>query len=165
MIRAARPADKQSILDLMVAAGLFVREALPPIEAIFDESFSEGVRAERRWIVCEHDGQLAGAAYYAHETVSDRVWNLFMIAVLPDTQGRGIGQEIVRHVEVELTSQGERILIVETSSLEDFARTRKFYIELGFVEEARIRRYYGDGNDKIVFYKALSVVPLDAHKS
>ncbi len=47
------------------------------------------------------------------------------------------------------------MLIVETSSLDRFERTRRFYRDRGFVEEARIREFYGPGDDKIVFWKLL----------
>ena len=49
-----------------------------------------------------------------------------------------------------------QVLLVETSSTGQFARTRELYPQRGFVEEARIRRYYGPGDDKVVFWKSLT---------
>ena len=49
-----------------------------------------------------------------------------------------------------------RTLIVETSSLDDYDQARTFYNRRGFVEEARIRDFYGPGDDKVVFWKSLS---------
>jgi hypothetical protein len=55
-----------------------------------------------------------------------------------------------------LAASGERVLLVETSGLPEFGRTRAFYLHLGYAEEARIREFYQAGEDKIVFRKALT---------
>ncbi|MEM9527502.1 MAG: GNAT family N-acetyltransferase, partial [Bacteroidota bacterium] len=82
-------------------------------------------------------------------------WNLYLIAVHHNQRSKGIGAALMAQVEKSLTDQGARILIVETSGLEAFARTRKFYRELGYTEEARIREFYSAGDDKVVFWKKL----------
>ena len=46
-----------------------------------------------------------------------------------------------------------KLLLIETSSVDSFELTRAFYRKLGFVEEARVREYYGPGDDKIIFWK------------
>ena len=47
------------------------------------------------------------------------------------------------------------MLLVETSSLDDYAGARAFYAGQGFVEEARIRDCYQAGEDKIIFWRRL----------
>ncbi|MFK8076507.1 MAG: hypothetical protein AB8B84_07965 [Granulosicoccus sp.] len=46
-------------------------------------------------------------------------------------------------------------IVRETSETDDFVRTRAFYAQLGYNEEARMREYYDASDDKIVFRKAL----------
>ena len=46
-------------------------------------------------------------------------------------------------------------MIVDTSGTEAFAETRAFYRKNGYTEEARIRDYWADGDDKITFRKPL----------
>jgi ribosomal protein S18 acetylase RimI-like enzyme len=53
------------------------------------------------------------------------------------------------------------VLIVETSSVGRYDQARHFYRKHGFVEEARVRDYYGHGDDKVVFWKSL-IVPSPA---
>lgn len=55
-----------------------------------------------------------------------------------------------------LAARGERVLLVETSGLASFERTRAFYRKCGYDEEARIREFYQAGEDKIVFRKSLT---------
>ena len=54
-----------------------------------------------------------------------------------------------------LQASGNRVLIVDTSGTESFSGTRRFYNRCGYTEEARIRDFWGPGDDKIVFWKAL----------
>jgi hypothetical protein len=55
-----------------------------------------------------------------------------------------------------LVARGARLLIIETSGLASFERTRAFYRALGYDEEARIREFFKAGDDKVVFRKALA---------
>ena len=117
-----------------------------------------GAEAPEQWWVAEVDGAVAAAAYVAPEPFADRLWNLYFIAVDPDAHGRGLGSRLLAHVEDRLRGLGEeqaRVLLVETSSTAQYADTRAFYAARGFDEEARIREYYGPGDDKVVFWKAL----------
>ena len=66
---------------------------------------------------------------------------------------------LIEHVERELRGRGDdvaRVLIVETSSTDQYVLTRAFYRNHGYDEEARIRQFYGPEDDKVVFWKSLS---------
>ena len=120
----------------------------------------DGTLHDHHFVVTEAaDGTLVGAAYFAPEPFSDRMWNLYFIAVHPNEQGSGIGGALLDHVESHLRAAGPetaQVLIVETSSTDQYARTREFYPKQGYTEEARIRRFYGPDDDKVVFWKLLT---------
>ncbi len=109
---------------------------------------------EERWFVIE-DQVPVGVAYSAPERMTDGTFNLLLIAVHPDHQGRGIGKALMRAAEEDLVARGARILLVETSGLDAFERPRSFYSGIGYGEEARIRDYYASGEDKVTFRKEL----------
>jgi ribosomal protein S18 acetylase RimI-like enzyme len=88
--------------------------------------------------------------------MTDRTWNLQLIAIHPDRQGQGRGAALLHYVEKTLAARKGRMLLVETSGLPDFDRTRAFYVKCGYQEEARIRDFYTTGDDKIVFRKVLN---------
>jgi ribosomal protein S18 acetylase RimI-like enzyme len=120
----------------------------------------EGTLHDHHFVVADGPGGgVIGAAYFAPEPFSDRMWNLYFIAVDPSQQGNGVGAMLIEHVERHLQQAGPdsaQVLIVETSSTDQYARTRQFYPKQGYVEEARIRRFYGPDDDKVVYWKALT---------
>ncbi len=107
------------------------------------------------WLTFE-DGSPIAVAFCAPEQMTEGTWNLYLLAVHPDHQGRGIASTMVNYVERTLSERGERLLLVETSGLDTFAQARAFYRSCGFEEEARIREFYQSGDDKIVFRKLLA---------
>ena len=111
------------------------------------------------WVIDEADADGGGpvaVAYYAPERMTNGTWNLYLIAVHPDRRGEGRGAHLLRYVEQALTARNERLLLVETSGLPSFERTRAFYRKCGYAEEARIRDFYNAGEDKIIYRRALT---------
>jgi ribosomal protein S18 acetylase RimI-like enzyme len=156
MIRPANPNDITAILAVAVEAKLFSAEETTPLKNILEGYFQAGANQEHVWMIDEQERETLGVAYYAAAQMSDRTWYIKMIAVSPDHQGRGRGAAMMRHIESELSARGKRVLLVETSSLPLYDRTRTFYLNCGYDEEARIRDYYADGEDMIVFRKSIA---------
>ena len=101
------------------------------------------------------DGKPVAIAYCAPEKMTQGTWNLYLIAIHPDRQRSGLGSSMLHHIEQKLAKVGERMLLVETSGLQSFKRTREFYRNCGYSQEAKIREFYQAGEDKIVFRKLL----------
>jgi ribosomal protein S18 acetylase RimI-like enzyme len=131
--------------------------ALFPSELLDDmtEPFLAGTAQAELWFVAIADGAACAVAYCAPERMTDGTWNLLLIAVRRDRQGKGLGTALTRHVERTLAERDVRILLVETSGLPSFERTRAVYRRLGYIEEARIREFYAAGEDKVVFWKRI----------
>ena len=106
------------------------------------------------WFTYEADKPVA-IAYCAPERMTEGTWNLYLIAVHPQYQGKGLGTSILQYIEQILAAGGERLLLIETSGLNNFEGTREFYRRCGYQQEARIREFYQAGEDKIVFRKLL----------
>ena len=153
-IRVAQAQDRAAVIDVVRASGLFPPEHITEVEATLDR-FLTGVAATDRWLIAEIGTRIAATAYYAPERMTDGTWNLYLLAVHPDHQGRGGGAALVRYVEQDLREAGARVLLIETSGVPDFAGQRAFYTGLGYHEEARIRDFYESGDDKVIYWKAL----------
>lgn len=137
---------------IVASTGLFPPEMLDDMTA----PFLTRTAPDDLWFVAAQADDLVGLVYCAPERMTDRAWKLLLIAVLESEQGRGVGGELTRRVEAALRERGARILLVETSGLPSFERTRAVYRRLGYVETARIPEFYAPGEDKVVFWKALS---------
>lgn len=150
-IRPVKPDDLSILKAVIEANDLFPSDMLDEmISGYFDNDSSRDI-----WLTYE-DKEPVAIAYCAPEQMTQGTWNLYLIAVHPDYQGRGYGTSIVRYIEQMLAARGERILLVETSSLAIFEGTQIFYRKCGFEKEAQIREFYQGGEDKIVFRKSLS---------
>lgn len=156
-LRVAQPGDAAAVRAIALDNGLFTPRDIGTFDDALSDYF-EHTPEGHQWIVVEQtDGDVVGAAYYASEPFGDRVWNLYFIGVRPDHHRAGIGGQLATHVEDTLNARGAqaaRVLIVETSSLDGYDRA--FYRSHGYVDVARIREFYGPGDDKIVFWKLLA---------
>jgi ribosomal protein S18 acetylase RimI-like enzyme len=157
MIRPAAPDDTAALMALADATGLFPPDELAEIGRMLADHLGGDAGGDHSWVTDAAVGKLVGIAYYAPERMTEGTWNLYLIAVRPDRRGQGRGMRLVRHVERVLTARGERLLLVETSGLPSFERTRAFYLKCGYEEEARIRDFYAAGIDKVVYRKALAI--------
>ena len=142
------------MIDLVVAAGMFSADDAWLVEGMLADYF-DGKKDDGHVCVIDDEGGTLGVAYYQPEPAADRVWDLTMIAVRPAHQGRGRGAAMLRSVEEDLRARAQRLLLVETSALPQYDRTRAFYAGCGYEEEARIRDYWTLGDDLVVFRKVL----------
>lgn len=99
-----------------------------------------------------------GFVYYAPVEMTDRTWELWWIVVDPDSQGRGIGQKLLKAVEADLVSRNQRLLLIETSSLPRYESARQFYLKAGYIEVARVKDFYTSGDDKVIFWKTFETI-------
>ena len=136
----------QNVLDRNdLFPGHMLPEMLAPALAGETEAF---------WLTCHVDGSPVGFCYTVPEDLTDGTWNMLAVAVHPDFQGSGLGTALVQAAEQRLRSKGQRILLVDTSSTDDFALTRQFYARNGYEEDARIRDFWSAGDHKVIFRKS-----------
>ncbi len=159
MIRPARPEEAAALNEIARASGLFAPHELEELASVIAAHFEGELGEDHHWIVHANPSPSA-LAYFAPEAFAEGVWNLYLLAVHPDHHGVGHGEALVRHVEAHLSRAGARILLIETSGLPRYERTRAFYHRCGYEEEARIRDYYASGDDKVVYRKVLAGPPV-----
>lgn len=151
----ARPTGRDDIPALRAIldeTGLFPSGILPDLLDDFLGNREEG----EIWLTCEAEGEAIGFCYAVPEALAEGTYNMLAIAVLPARQGTGAGSLMAGKLEAALRGEDARILIVDTSGTDAFARTRDFYRGNGYAEEARIRDFWGEGDDKVVFWKSLA---------
>jgi GNAT superfamily N-acetyltransferase len=151
-IRQVNKADVNAIKNVIDSTGLFPSEYLDDmIQPYFDK-----VQENDYWLTYQDDNTPIAVVYFAPEKLTEGTYNLYLIAVHQAYHNKGIGKVLLEYIEKYLREQGERVLLVETSGLPSFERTRNFYAKNGYTQEARIRDFYTAGEDKIIFWKSLS---------
>ncbi|MEM7654918.1 MAG: GNAT family N-acetyltransferase [Bacteroidota bacterium] len=152
-IRPVQAADLPHLKTVIDSSELFPSELLDEMIA----GYLQDPAGPDIWLtaeVAEHPHPIA-VAYCAPEQMAEGTSNLYLIAIHRDQHSKGIGQLMMTHLEQLLREAGQRVLIVETSGLPEFERTRSFYDQCGYTREAVIRDFYQEGEDKVVFWKKL----------
>ncbi len=157
MIRPVTSADTDALMALAASIELFSSEELEELHRMLTNALSQNGEIQPFWIADDEDG-LVGLAYCEPERMTSGTWNLQLIAVHPTHQRQGRGASLLGFVEQTLADRGARVLLVETMGTPDFEYVRAFYRKNGYDEEARIREFYAEGADKIIFRKALAPV-------
>jgi ribosomal protein S18 acetylase RimI-like enzyme len=155
MIRSICPDDTDALIALADSIELFSADELEELGQMLTDSLSKDGDTHPFWITDDDDG-LVGLAYCEPERMTHGTWNLQLIAVHPTHQRQGRGAKLLLFVEQTLVNRDARVLLVETMGTPDFEHVRAFYRKNRYDEEARIRDFYAEGADKIVFRKALS---------
>jgi ribosomal protein S18 acetylase RimI-like enzyme len=147
------PADTPALLGIAEATRVFKPIEVAALRELL-EDFAKNPK-DHRAIVDVEGGAVRGFAYYAPASMTDRTWYLYWIAVSPDLQARGVGSAMLRHAEQEIKAAKGRVLFIETSSLETYAKTRRFYQKHSYEQAAVLRDYYAEGDDMVIFRKRL----------
>ena len=154
MIRPATPADTPLLLELTAATGFFKPLEVDTLNLVL-EDLHAGRGEGGRCFVLEEAECILGFVYHAPEPMTEGSWALWWIVVRTDIHGQGLGARLLKFAEQDCLENGARVLFVETSNLPHYEPTRQFYLKRGYEQEARLRDYYAEGDDQIVFRKRL----------
>lgn len=150
-IRAALGEDLDTLSSLVEKVELMPGDMLAQSMAPYFDTLPDNEIC----MIAQMGTETIGFYYARQEEMAHNVWNMLIIAVDRNNQSKGIGRALIAHLEQTLRDQNQRILIIDTSSDDQFIKTQKFYQDLGFKRTATIPDFWADGEDKITFYKRL----------
>lgn len=150
-IRPVAAADIPALKDILNTLEIFPSYML---DAIIDPYLNQPESCDFWFVAIENNTPVA-LSYCAPEKLAIGTYNLYALGVRADGQSRGTGAAMMTFVENHLRSLGQRLLIVETSGTDAYQQSRAFYARLGYVQEAVIRDFWRDGDDKVVYAKRL----------
>ena len=156
-IEAFQPEQRAAVLDLSLRSWEPVlktmREEVPPF--VYDSFYPDGWR-ERQLAdlaavlddepqnvdVCLVDDQVAGwICTRLHP--EDSMGEIYVVAVDPEFQCRGIGQALMNHAFTRIRDAGMRMVMVETGGDSGHGPARASYESLGF-QGWPVARYFKD---------------------
>jgi len=154
MIRPMQPQDKDPVLALIGATGMFTPAEVDVAEELIDIYLGVPEQQDYRIVVIENDRKdVTGYMSWGPTPLADDAYDLYWMAVSPSEQGKGRGKALVGWLEAEVRKLNGRMIIIETSSQPLYHPTRQFYINLDYKEVARIPDYYRPGDDRVIYAK------------
>ncbi len=154
MIRRMQARDKGAVLGLVRATGFFTEPEVAVAEELIDIFLDRPDQKDYDVVVVEDEaGAPAGYMTWGPTPLAEDAYDLYWMAVAPSQQGKGRGKELVRWLEAEVGRRNGRLIVIETSSQPKYHGTRRFYIDLGYKEVARIPDFYRAGDDRVIYAK------------
>jgi ribosomal protein S18 acetylase RimI-like enzyme len=151
------PLHRPHLEAVVRATGVFSTEEVAVALALFDQAIGRGEAGDYEFVgAFDAGGTLIGYACYGPTPATDGTFDLYWIAVHPDAQRSGAGAALMAEVERRLSARRARLLVVETSSREAYAPTRRFYDRLGYATAAQLRDFYGRGDHRVILTKQLA---------
>ena len=158
MIRPTIAADTPALIALAGRTGVFKPHELVALQEVLDDFHSTNGDEGHRCFTYEDDGRPLGFVYFGPVAMTDHTWDLWWIAVDPDTRGKGIGAQLMQFAESVMQNEGGRLLTLDTSSTPVYEPTRRFYLKHGYSLVATLPDYYSDGDGKCIFWKRLNLL-------
>ena len=153
-LRPVGPAHRAQVERLTRETGLFRETEVDTAVELLDEHLAGD--DEYRFVGAFDADALSGFACWGPTPGTDGTWDLYWIVVDRASQGRGLGSQLLAHVERTMQADGGRLIVVETSSREDYAPTRGFYEARGYTRAAVLPGYYAPGDDLVIYLKDLA---------
>ena len=152
-------AHRSGIEEIVRATGVFNTDEVAVAVELFDAA------DDYEFIGAFEGDRLIGYACFGLTPSTDRTYDLYWIAVHPDAQRTGAGAALMDEVERQLEARRARLVVVETSSRDDYAPTRGFYHKRGYAEAARVRGFYAPEDDRVVLTKRIVAANGDDRSS
>lgn len=105
--------------------------------------------------VIESKAGPVGFIIYGPVPLTAGTFDIYWIATALAVHGSGYGQLLLEHAERDMRRRGARLVCLETSSQENYERTRSFYDKAGYQQAAVIKDFYRPGDDRITYVKQL----------
>jgi ribosomal protein S18 acetylase RimI-like enzyme len=154
------------IREILDATSMFRAEEVDVALELFDETFAAGPArapydpgdgvANYEFVGSfSREGLLVGYVCYGATPGTDRTYDLYWIAMHPAFQGAGAGSQLLDEVERRLRQREARLMVVETSSRDDYRGTRRFYESHGYSHAATLSEFYAPGDHRGIYTKRM----------
>ena len=152
-LRPVGRAQRARLEALTRATGVFREAEVATAVELLDEATAGD--DDYRFVGAYDGDELVGYACWGPTPGTEGTHDLYWIVVDPAWQSRGVGSQLLAEVEHGLRANGQRLIVVETSSRADYAATRRFYEARGYTRAAVVPAYYAPGDDLVIYLKDL----------
>jgi ribosomal protein S18 acetylase RimI-like enzyme len=156
IIRQLQPEDRSPLQVILKETGVFSQAEVDVALELIDVVLNHPQQKDYVIYTGINNNHVVGYYCIGPTPMTDGTYDLYWIAVNPESHNKGYGKQLISHAEELIRKQGGRLMVAETSSRPDYESTRKFYQKTRYTEVARIKDYYKAGDDLVVYGKYVS---------
>lgn len=151
------PEDCQLVRQIVESTHFFYDSEVDIAVELVQENLDKGEQVSGYSFIFAMDdtGETIGYSCYGEIPGTEKRYDLYWIAVENRYRGTGIGKQLLIQTEEAIRNNEGKIIYIETSTLEKYLPTRKFYVKNGYKEDAILEDYYKDGDGKLLLSKRL----------
>jgi len=153
LIRPFESRDKPAVMKILGSLPEFEPHEVTIAEELIDCYLNDGVASGYHLKVIEDASEVKGYVCYGPTPLTKGTWDIYWIAVSPESKGKGLGTELMNNAEDTIKKASGRLIIVETSSKPIYENTRYFYHHLNYQTICQIKDFYSRGDDKVMLGK------------
>jgi len=147
------PRHRAKLASLLEATPEFTRPEVDVALELIDCGLADPSSDDYRFFVHQEGEEVLGYVCFGAAPMTEGSFDLYWLVVDKRARRSGVGRELMAAVERDLSSEGGRLIRVETAGLDSYAAARSFYERIGYREVARLRDFYWRGNDLCIFTK------------
>lgn len=150
-----RADEIEAVVSVAREARVFTTEEVDAVDEMVHDHAAKGETSQYHFLSCRLEGKVAGFACYGPRSLTRGTYDLFWLGTADWAQRRGVGHALIAQVEHNVHELGGRLLIVETSSLPEYAPARRFYDAHQYRQEALIQDFYDEGDSLVLYSKKM----------
>jgi len=147
--------DLENVRNILSSREIFHDDELEIANELVEETLEEGSESPYLFVFAEIDGKTAGYSCFGRIPCTKYSWDLYWIGVHHDYKRLGLGKILVHETEKIIKENGGKYMYIETSSRERYSPTHSFYDSCDCKIAARIKDFYDEGDDKLLYKKCL----------
>lgn len=154
-----RPGDEEAVRGIIESTRFFSPAEVDVAVELVQERRAKGPPSGYLFLFAEQESpgsRVVGYTCFGEIACTVGSYDLYWIAVRGEERGRGLGRWLLGETERRIAALGGRRVYIETSGREQYAPTQEFYLSCGYRLEARLEEFYGPGDAKLVYVKALA---------
>ena len=155
-IRPMTKDDKVAIMQILHATPEFKPGEVVVAEELIDCYLDDPVGSGYPTLVAEVNSRIVGYICWGPTPLTEGTWDIYWLAVARQEQSSGIGTALVAAAEDKIRQAKGRLAFIETSSIPEYERTRRFHLSRGYELICQIPDFYAPGDDKLILLKRLS---------
>jgi len=146
----------RAVEALVSAPGVFNSGEVAIARELVEECLEKGAeRSGYHFLFADGADGIEGYVCFGPVPATDARFELYWIAVDPNTSRRGLGRRLQLSAEAEARRMGAKFLIAETSTTPAYAPARGFYRSMGYAHLGDIPYWHADDDGLAVFGKRL----------